>query len=278
METLDTDLVIIGAGLAGLCAALTAQDKIRRILLLSKNELFTSGSSFRNLNGRWGITHAANDVEKERLLATINTLSKGTNNPALSQILVEESHQAFLRLNDWGVRFTHHHPGGKLLRVIPCFADTPLAAIIKDTHQCAEILSRRLDRNIVTCLPDIQAQSIETNQNGFTGVFTTHQHKTLHIKAQAAILATGGNAATFQQHIVDPGLTGDGYKILQELDLPLKNMQFSQMAWEEMDRSLRPRFPVNAFFDGDHLFRNIQGEIITLPATPPTCPNQQPAG
>ena len=264
MKTITTDLVIIGAGLAGLCAALTAQDKSRRILLLAKDDIFASGSSFRNLNGRWGITYAVNDEEKEHLCTTINTIAKSTNNQNLSQILVEESHQAFRRLQDWGVLFTHH-PDGNLLRENPCFADRPLAAIIQSTTQCAEALCSHLDRNVITYLSQAQAHSIETNQTGFTSVIVRHQGNALRIKAQAAILATGGNSATFQHHITEPGLTGDGYNILQKLGVPLKNMQFTQMAWEEIEYSSLPRFSMGAFFDGEHIFKNMQGEVISLP-------------
>ena len=265
MQTADTDLVIIGAGLAGFCAALTAQNSIGRIIMLSKGELFATGSSFRNLNGRWGITYAVTAQEQEHLFATINTIARGTNDQILSKILVEESHCAFLRLKDWGVQFAHH-PDVGLLRVRPCFAEIPLAAIILEAQQCATSLHRRLDRNVVTCLAQTRAQSIETNQAGTICVIAESKGNPIRIKARAAIIATGGNGATFQHHVVDPGLTGDGYTILQALGVPLKNMEYTQTVWEDIMPGPQQRFPQDAFFDGKHLFKNAQGETITLPA------------
>jgi len=262
MQTVETDLVIIGTGLAGLCAALTAQEHISRIVLLSKGEMFASGSSFRNLNGRWGITYAATDQEKESLLATINAIAQGTNNQTLSRILVEESHQAFLRLRDWGVHFSHL-PDGTLHRAPPCFGDIPLAAIIQDTRQCAETLARRLDRSVVSCLAETTVSDIEIS-NGLPSIIAAQRNKPLRISARAAILACGGNGATFPHHIVDPDLTGDGYGILKRLGVVLKNMPFQQMVWEDTSPGYGQRFSISYFFDGAYTFKNSLGERIRL--------------
>lgn len=45
-----TKLVIVGAGLAGLCAAITAQAGLDDICLFSKGPLGACGSSFQNIN------------------------------------------------------------------------------------------------------------------------------------------------------------------------------------------------------------------------------------
>ncbi len=264
METLDCDLVIVGAGAAGLSAALTAQETSARIILLTKGRLFYSGSSFANLNGRWGLSFAESDSEKEQLLTTINRISHGTNVPELSRILVEDSHGAFLRLRDWGVAFNRHQ-SGHLLRVAPCFCTKPLAAILESIDQFREIMAQRLDRTRVTVLEECAANLLLIGNQTVTGMIARHGNTEIRVSARAAILASGGNAASYSRNIVEPGLTGDGYQLLRQAGIPLTNMEYHQEVWEDVDRTA-PRFASAAFFDSTHRFETADGQEIELPA------------
>jgi len=262
LQKIKTDLIIVGAGLAGIRAAIAAQAKIRKIVLITKGKLFSAGSSFHNRNNRWGVTYASTDKERDILLARINAISQGTNTPRLSKILVEASFSAFQELAHWGINFLSADSSKEPLRIPPCFCDIPLAAIISDLHQVATVLSKQLDLNRITFLEETTALSLITKASACHGVLAMRKEEAEYlIEAPATILASGGNAACFVPNIVEPGLTGDGYTLLQKAGLSLSNMNFQQRVWEDIDPATT-RFPLQAFFDDRYFFRNAAHDPI----------------
>ncbi|MFZ5758378.1 MAG: FAD-dependent oxidoreductase [Thermodesulfobacteriota bacterium] len=263
MESLRSKLVIIGAGLAAMTAAITAQKKINDIVLIDKGNIFSSGSTFHNRNRCWGITHAVDDQEKDLLFQAIQQISRGTNNARLSHILVEESSSAFRQLESWGVSFLREATG-MIKRVHPCFCPQPLAAIITSTDQVHRCLARRLARGNIRLLEKTAATKILLDQNRISGVLALSHGREIHISCRAAILACGGGAALFPHHIVDPGLVGDGYRLLDDLGIPLHNMEYRQWVWEDVS-PMASRFQLSYFADGNHRFLDATDTEIPLP-------------
>lgn len=264
MEKLTTQLVIIGAGLAGLTAALTSQNTIEDIVLINKGEIFASGSTFLNRNKRWGITYAVNDEEKNILYDTIRKISKGTNTAHLSRILVEESSEAFRLLASWGTSFVRNPKGG-INRIRPCFCGQPLAAIITSTEQFKHCLAKRLAGRKIRVHAQTAVKSLLVDHDRITGLVAQRAGQEIKISCRAVILACGGGAASFRHHIVDPGLTGDGYHLLANLGIQLHNMQYLQTVWEDVSPEAR-RFQLACLADGKHRFFDGNNNEIALPS------------
>lgn len=230
METVNVDLVILGSGISGFSALMTAQDYSKKILLVTKGRLFDSGSTFRNINNRWGMTYGKSDREKAEILTKINFISRNTNVAQLSEILVDESYAAYLRMKDWGVHFLRD--SSRDLRFSPCFLDIPVAAIIENTKQFARVLRRKIDRAQTTLLEEARAVKLLVQGSRCVGCILRTQDNEIQVNAKAVILATGGAAANYQNNIVEPGLTGDGYTMLQHIGLSLQNMEYTQRIWQ----------------------------------------------
>ncbi len=267
MKKISADLIIIGAGLAGLRAALAAQQNVKKIIIINKGKLFASGSTFLNRNGQWGMTYAENDHECDILFNTIENLSQGTNIPELSKILVEESFPAFVELSQWGVKF-RSDAKQKINRLSPCFCDKPLASIIQDTGQAAAIIKQRLNHSQITCLEQTQALELLIDHESCHGVLAKDLRHEYLINAPATILASGGDAATYTPNIVEPGLTGDGYILLEKAGLELANMSYQQRVWEDINPAA-PRFPVTALTDGNYSFQSATGSPLSFSHLPP---------
>ena len=266
IEKINTDLVIIGSGAAGLSAAIAAQRKVKNILIISKGRPFQSGSTFANINNHWGITFAENETERDYLENRINSISKGTNVPYLSSILVQESCSAFEMLLSWGVKFKKDK-NGKISRVAPCFCTEPLAVIIKSCKQFAESCKRQIDWERVKLLPETKAEKIIVKSGKFTGINASHKNQPIKIEARAAVLATGGNASVFRHHITEPGLSGDGYKLLEDIKhkalIPFSNMNFQQKIWEDISVP-KKRFRLSCLWKPEYLFRSAEGKTARL--------------
>ena len=266
LEKIHADLVIIGAGAAGFSAAIAAQHKVKKILVICKGRPFHSGSTFANINNQWGITFADNEAERDYLENRINTISRGTNIPALTRIVVKDSCSAFEMLGSWGVEFKNEKIG-KISRVAPCFCTEPLAAIIKSCKQFAESCKRQIDWDRIKLLPDTAAEKIIAASGKFNGIIARHKDQVIKIEARAAVLATGGNASVFRRHITEPGLTGDGYKLLQnikdEAGIQLSNMNFQQQVWEDISFPEK-RFPVSCLWTPGYSFRSAGGKTAGI--------------
>lgn len=269
LQRIKGDVIIVGAGLAGIRAAIAAQKKARKIILVTKGKLFSAGSSFCNRNNRWGMTFASTDEECGILLARINAISQGTNIPGLSEILVAESFSAFQEVARWGIKFLPAEGSRWPHRIPPCFCSTPLAAIISSIRQTAIILAKQLEQSRIICLEKTRATSLLTEGGVCRGILARQQKDEYLLEAPATIVASGGNAACFTPNIVEPGLTGDGYTLLQQAGLSLSNMDFLQRVWEDIDPTAR-RFPFSALLDNQYFFLNAANGLIDLSEVPST--------
>ena len=256
METYYCEVLIIGAGLAGLAAALAAQEESNQVLILCKGVPGATGSSFANLNGCWGLSAALDDRECERLETWIHRLSHKTNRPEMTRILVQESARALADCQRFGVRFLDE-------RVVPCFYDQPLAVIVQSALQAGQALRCHLDASRVRFLTPVRADRLLIDDGRCVGALAWYRGGQVEIQARATVLATGGDGACFPANIVSKELTGDGYRMAAEVNLPLVNMAYRQWVWEDLGFHER-RFPVAAFWSGQYRFVDSRGTAIDL--------------
>ena len=267
LEKIQTNLIIIGAGAAGLSAAIAAQKKLKNILIISKGRPFQSGSTFANINNRWGITFAENKTERDYLENRINIISRGTNIPSLTRVVVKDSFSAFEMLRSWGVNFNDATKDGKIKRVPPCFCTRPLASIIKSCKQFGESCKRKMDWEKIRLLPETRAEKIVAISGKFKGILARHKNQVIKIEARAAVIATGGNASLAKRHITEPGLTGDGYNLFEDIKdiagIQLTNMNFKQHVWEDVSFP-KKRFPVSHLWTPGYFFKSAGGKTARL--------------
>jgi len=97
----ETDVLVIGGGMAGLFAAVKAHDAGARVMLVSKGRLGSSGETpFAK-----GIF--AYDADKEKLnidefVETVSRSALGTNNPVYTRQMAEHSLARVNELREWG--------------------------------------------------------------------------------------------------------------------------------------------------------------------------------
>src|ERR1700739_739390 len=103
MKTLpaETDYIVVGAGVAGLRAAIELA-AAGRVLVLAKNELTESATQY----AQGGVAVALSD-EDEISLHLQDTLEAGDglSNPEAAHVLVEEGPARIQELIDWGTEF-----------------------------------------------------------------------------------------------------------------------------------------------------------------------------
>lgn len=198
-ETIDVDVVVIGAGIAGLSAAIEAKEAGANVIILEKLARM-GGSSVTS----GGIVYATNsplngsyDNDPDDMVAYYQKRANGKADEALLKYAAEHSGETVQWLMDQGVEFkedvvptglstakrghyaTQGGPGvinplkEKVKALgIPVYLETPATELITDTSGA---------------ITGVKAESKYTHSDA-----DTHTHTSYTINAKAVVMATGG--------------------------------------------------------------------------------------
>jgi succinate dehydrogenase/fumarate reductase flavoprotein subunit len=100
----ETDVLIIGGGIAGLFAAIKAREEGLDVTLVDKGYAGKSGSSIA-ASGSWLVFNPEWGHHLDTAMNFVNKRSEYINNREWSRIVVEESWATYQDLVDWGVEF-----------------------------------------------------------------------------------------------------------------------------------------------------------------------------
>lgn len=236
---MEADIVVIGAGGAGMTAAIEAmQNGAKNVVIVEKMPI-TGGNTVRatgGLNAAATKYQEADGIEDSVELFIEDTMKggKNLNDPELVKVLAENSKDAVDWVNDIGGD----------LAVVGQFGGASVKRIHRpsDTSAVGPMLVKTLNTKLeelgVPVLLDTKAESIETDENGkISGVKIVYKDgKESLIKTKAVILATGGFAAN-QEMVVKyrpdlagftttnhGGATGDGIDMALALGAALKDI------------------------------------------------------
>ena len=92
-QTIHTDLLIVGAGIGGLAAAVEACDCGLNATLISK-AIIGSGASYFPLKATLGIQVTGDQADQAHFQQDIARVAQGQNNPKIVQAYIEDSPQA----------------------------------------------------------------------------------------------------------------------------------------------------------------------------------------
>ena len=215
------DIIVIGAGGAGLVAALTAAELSAKVLLISKSPL---GLNNCTTYAGGGFTYAGLGSDTAEHRAKTLETGRGINDPNLLDTFSGFGPEAVGKLQKWGVTLVEYERGGTVAPGSPLPGvgglgmTLPLVAEIKknDNIDCLE------NWTVVRLLHD--------SSHRCTGVLAINlaNGKCETIAAKAVIVATGGGGRIYSRSNNPYGTTGDGYHLLGELGCRFRDMEFVQ--------------------------------------------------
>ncbi|MDR0389216.1 MAG: FAD-dependent oxidoreductase [Spirochaetaceae bacterium] len=195
VETVDTDIVVVGAGISGLACAVQAAQNGNRVLVLEKGD-FVGGNGI----GTEGI-FAVNSAIQQRLGIHINSVDIVAKELEEAQYrvdgslwidLINKSADNIAWLQENGVQFSgvvdNYHTG--LFQTMHWFRDSSAAAAyIPPMQAAAENRGARFRMNT-------QADMLIKNNGTISGLYALNSDgKHIKIDARAVVLATGGIGA-----------------------------------------------------------------------------------
>jgi len=231
VETIETDVLIVGAGAAGIRAALAASETGADVIMVAKGDVAQAGSTFSTISRGWGIQALVGKERTQKNLEAfyddIMRVGLGECDPDLVRILVEESGPRFEDLVSYGIRF-RKDSCGDYVRAKGCFSDCKRAFLTDDFANLQGSFLSVLRRSAVRVVRGYVID-LMTGDGACWGAWTvTPAGKVGQIKAKATVLATGGGAGIFEEHLVSEEQIGDGYALAYRAGAELTNLEFIQ--------------------------------------------------
>jgi L-aspartate oxidase len=228
VETCHADLVVVGAGIAGLACALHAPG---RVLLLTKTEIPESGSSYL---AKGGIAAALSPGDTpEAHAADTLAVGCGVADPEVVRLLTSAAPAAVAALDALGVPFARGRDGGLSLGREAAHAFPRIAHAGGDAtgrHVCDALLAALRRRPNVTLLEGCFAYDLLTCQDGAVRGLLAYDdaHGWLALHAPRVVLAAGGIGALYAETTNPPEATGDGLAMAARAGAVLADLEFVQ--------------------------------------------------
>lgn len=244
--SLEADILVAGAGIAGLRAAIAAAVTGRglRVVVLAPRE-GPSGSSFANGAGSLGVLAPANDAERDVVgERALSIAAPGTADPVLVRLMLEQGEARLRELAEWGVPFMTGADGA-LLRRSACFLpEFPVAAVIPDLAAAHAAMMRVALSVGVDVLPgfSLAALCADGGPPG-SGLCLDPAGAVVPVRARAVLLAAGGPASLFTGDISGAGQTGAGLGFARACGARTANASFLQFMWYGQDGAPFPFLP-----------------------------------
>ena len=233
----DADVLVVGAGAAGMSAALAAARHGRRVLLISKEGI--GGGSTPLAQG--GLA-AALGPEDSPALHVRDTLEAGAGlcDPDAVAALVAGAPREIDRLAGLGARLErtalHLEGGHSRNRIVHAGGDAAGAEVHRVLHDALAASSVR----VVTGAIALDALAAEDGSVAGLTVGMAGDDGRLRpgtVTAQAVVLATGGFGQAFATTTNPAGLTGDGLALAARAGALLRDVEFVQfhptVLWQE---------------------------------------------
>ena len=194
-EEYKAGVLVIGAGAAGLRAAIAAKDSGADVLVVAKGKLAVSGATFDNLNNELGYQAAAGLRDKsdnpEKHFQEIVDMGLGMVNNELAWLVAQNAYDRLTDLEAYGVRFKRE--GDKYVQLVGCFSNIPRTFITEDMANVRDSFRQVVERRGIRVLEDTQITRLLVADNRCYGaVGVRGEQGFVKITAPATVLATGG--------------------------------------------------------------------------------------
>ena len=224
-EQIDTELVVVGAGAAGLYAALSAASLGASVTVISATPLAQTASYWAQ--GGLAAALAADDSPQLHLEDT-ERAGRGLVRRSAAEILVNEAPAMIADLQSIRMRFDADSDGNLALGLEGGHSRRRIV------HAGGSSTGRRLARQLsaalvreprVTILEGMRASNLWTEDGRVVGVVCEDG---LAVRARGTIIATGGAAALWNRTTNPPGSIGIGITLARDAGAAVADLEFVQ--------------------------------------------------
>ncbi|MGX8701236.1 FAD-binding protein [Caproiciproducens sp.] len=225
------DVVVVGAGLAGIKAAVTAANKGSSVLVCTKSAL-CSGSSFYTLMDTLHCQAVIDEADKAVFMQDIADCSYKMNDPVMNQYYIDHINDRITEFPEMGIEYKKL-PDPKLA----CFANHPHSLYFWTDWPKIRIRVKKIFAGTpnITVREKAEAATIVTNKGPGQSkkvkgilLFDKQQSVFEYVACSSVIFATGGFGALYEHNLNSPDVAGDGHVLALEAGAELINLEFNQ--------------------------------------------------
>ncbi len=226
-ETIKTDVLIVGAGAAGLYTALNIASTLN-VIILSKLDLEESNSIFAQ--GGIATVRLPTDNWESHLKDTLKA-GAGMCDAGAVEVLVKEGPAVIERLVGLGVPFDRDAENNLCItreaahscnRIVHCGGDAT------GYHLTKTLIARCKSKHNIKIIENMLMLDILTEENKAVGVVAKGANKNIIIEAAHTVIASGGIGRVYRNSTNSVCATGDGIAAAKRAGAVLKDMEFVQ--------------------------------------------------
>ena len=266
-HTINTDIIVIGSGIAGLSYALKVAIKYpnKSIHIITKSNLRVSNSVMAQ--GGIAVVNPEKDTFEKHIEDTINVGGELCNKDVV-EMVIKEGPERFYELIGHGASFDTTNNGdfdlgieaGHSTHRIYHYKDCTGKEIISALHKRVE-KQNNIQVLENTMVIDLLYHTI-LGEKLCIGVKVVHQENVIILTSSSTLLATGGIGQLYKNTTNSSVATGDGIGLAKRIGAQIKNMEFVQfhptMLYDEYQKS---SFLISEAVRGMGAFlRNNEGE------------------
>ncbi len=230
---LETDILVIGAGAAGMMAAITAAAAGRRVILADRSLIGRGGAT---VMAQMTVAAALGDDgpdDPQAHLADTLTAGRGLCDPALAAVLCEDGVEVIRQMDSWRVGWARTDDGRIKAAHAPGH-DRPRCVYV-DFLSTGPAVSKTLRAQVqrqpdVRRIGDLTITDIVVDGGQAIGAagFSVSTGQAVTIAAHATIIATGGLTRLYRRNSASANMGGDGYALALRAGAALVDMEFVQ--------------------------------------------------
>lgn len=186
----DWDVIVVGGGNAGLCAAIEAAEAGAKVLILDVAPKPYRGGNSRHTRNfrcmhRGPLSVLTGDYDVDEYYEDLIRVTSGKTDEALARMTIETSESCLPWMEARGVRFQPSLSGTLSLSRTNAFFLGGGKALVNAYYNTCEDLG-------VTAVYEAEVTHVEIEDGKFTGLYATIAGETQRIEGRALVLASGG--------------------------------------------------------------------------------------
>src|SRR3954463_7283103 len=229
---METDVLVIGAGAAGMYAAIAAARSGARVALVDRSLIGRGGATvMAQMTVAAALGEEAPDHWEHHLADTL-TAGRGLCDPALSRLLCEDAPECIREMELWGVGWARNR---KHIRQVQAPGHDRPRCVYVDFVNTGPAVSKTLRARLnripeIRRLGDVVVTDLAVHDGICGGAHAVHliSGEPLRLNAKATIIATGGLTRLYARNSASINMGGDGYALALRAGAELVDMEFVQ--------------------------------------------------